>query len=175
MILHDSEIVQRYEDGQIDIDPFDAENVQPCSYDVHLADTFKRPHPTDDAAYRLGNTDPYEYTTWTNGIVVGTNEFVLASTDEYIDVPTDMAVEVCGRSSLGRLGITVHQTAGYVDAGFSGEVTLEVVNNGSRPVELRGGDRVAQLVFYDCTGDSAGYDGAYTDQRGPQPSASSFE
>jgi dCTP deaminase len=81
------------------------------------------------------------------GVVVHPGEFILGSTLEAVDVPSDLVARVEGRSSYGRLGIIVHATAGYIDPGFNGDITLEIQNLGNAPVKLYPEDRVCQIVF----------------------------
>ena len=83
--------------------------------------------------------------------IIHTNEFALATTQEYVKVPDDLVARVEGRSSMGRLGVTMHVTAGYVDPGFEGRITLEISNIGAMPVALYPGQRVCQLVFETMT------------------------
>ena len=83
--------------------------------------------------------------------IIHPNEFALATTQEYVKVPDDLVARVEGRSSMGRLGVTMHVTAGYVDPGFEGRITLEISNIGAMPVALYPGQRVCQLVFETMT------------------------
>jgi len=96
---------------------------------------------------------------------------VLGHTKERITMPTDHAAQVTGRSTLGRLFVTVHQTAGWIDPGFDGTVTLEIANFNFEAVPLTPGDRVGQLVFFELDRDTEGYSGQYQDANRPQPSS----
>lgn len=88
------------------------------------------------------------------GVVIHPGEFILGSTLEMLNVPNDLVARVEGRSSYGRLGIIVHATAGYVDPGFKGDITLEIQNLGNAPVKLYPEDRVCQVVFETMTSES---------------------
>lgn len=88
------------------------------------------------------------------GVIVHPGEFILGSTLETVNVPDDLVARVEGRSSYGRLGLIVHATAGYVDPGFEGDITLEIQNLGNAPVKLYPEDRVCQIVFETMTGEA---------------------
>lgn len=88
------------------------------------------------------------------GVIVHPGEFILGSTLETVNVPSDLVARVEGRSSYGRLGIIVHATAGYIDPGFEGDITLEIQNLGNAPVKLYPEDRVCQIVFETMTGEA---------------------
>ena len=96
------------------------------------------------------------------GVVIHPGEFILGSTLENLRVPDDMVARVEGRSSYGRLGIIVHATAGYVDPGFEGDITLEIQNLGNAPVRLYPEDRVCQVVFETMTSEA---DNPYGDKK----------
>jgi dCTP deaminase len=91
----------------------------------------------------------------------------LGHTKETIGLPNDIAAQLAGRSSIGRQGVIVHKTAGWIDPGFEGDITLELMNFGSEPVDLQAGERIAQLVFFKLDYPSEGYDGSYQNQSGP--------
>lgn len=127
------------------IEPWRPENVQPASYDLTLGDeyvTFERSQEVidiedgDDSGEEV-QSDTYE---------LAPGEMILATTEEYVEIPKWIAGEVKGRSSIGRLGVIPH-TAGFIDPGFRGQITLELVNFNSRPVKLKAGMRIAQLVL----------------------------
>lgn len=99
------------------------------------------------------------------GVVVHPGEFILGSTLETVDVPNDLVARVEGRSSYGRLGIIVHATAGYIDPGFKGDITLEIQNLGNAPVKLYPEDRVCQLVFETMTSEAERAYGEKTDSK----------
>ena len=157
-ILSDKTIKEYLEEGKIVIDPLkDEQQIQPSSVDMRLGDEFKvfkvirKPYidPKDEediAEYMESSTVPEG-----EAFIIHTNEFALATTQEYVKVPDDLVARVEGRSSMGRLGVTMHVTAGYVDPGFEGRITLEISNIGAMPVALYPGQRVCQLVFETMT------------------------
>ena len=156
-ILSDKTIKEYLEEGKIVIDPLkDEQQIQPSSVDMRLGDEFKvfkvirKPYidPKDEediAEYMESSTVPEG-----EAFIIHPNEFALATTQEYVKVP-DLVARVEGRSSMGRLGVTMHVTAGYVDPGFEGRITLEISNIGAMPVALYPGQRVCQLVFETMT------------------------
>jgi dCTP deaminase len=154
-ILVDFEIRQEIEDGLLIIEPFDSALVQPNSYDVRLANRFSW-HDPHDADYPV--LDPYISASVQSGIVqkecdsivLQPQEFVLGATLEKVCLPRYIVGQLTGKSSLARLGVMVHVTAGFIDAGFShppAQITLEIVNVGNRPVRLHAGMAIAQMVF----------------------------
>lgn len=157
-ILSDKTIKEYLEEGKIVIDPLkDEQQIQPSSVDMRLGDEFKvfkvirKPYidPKDEediAEYMESSTVPEG-----ESFIIHPNEFALATTQEYVKVPDDLVARVEGRSSMGRLGVTMHVTAGYVDPGFEGRITLEISNIGAMPVALYPGQRVCQLVFETMT------------------------
>ena len=157
-ILSDKTIKEYLEEGKIVIDPLkDEQQIQPSSVDMRLGDEFKvfkvirKPYidPKDEediAEYMESSTVPEG-----EAFIIHPNEFALATTQEYVKVPDDLVARVEGRSSMGRLGVTRHVTAGYVDPGFEGRITLEISNIGAMPVALYPGQRVCQLVFETMT------------------------
>lgn len=157
-ILSDKTIKEYLEEGKIVIDPLkDEQQIQPSSVDMRLSDEFKvfkvirkpyiDPKDEDDIAeYMESSTVPEG-----EAFIIHPNEFALATTQEYVKVPDDLVARVEGRSSMGRLGVTMHVTAGYVDPGFEGRITLEISNIGAMPVALYPGQRVCQLVFETMT------------------------
>ena len=157
-ILSDKSIKEYLKEGKIVIDPIkDEQQIQPSSVDMRLGDEFKvfkvirKPYidPKDEediAEYMESSTVPEG-----EAFIIHPNEFALATTQEYVKVPDDLVARVEGRSSMGRLGVTMHVTAGYVDPGFEGRITLEISNIGAMPVALYPGQRVCQLVFETMT------------------------
>lgn len=157
-ILSDKTIKKYLKEGKIVIDSLkDEQQIQPSSVDMRLGDEFKvfkvirKPYidPKDEediADYMESSTVPQG-----EAFIIHPNEFALATTQEYVKVPDDLVARVEGRSSMGRLGVTMHVTAGYVDPGFEGRITLEISNIGAMPVALYPGQRVCQLVFETMT------------------------
>lgn len=151
-ILVDFEIKQEVAEGRLVIEPYNESLIQPNSYDVRLADSFSW-HEAGDQVI-----DPYDSQSVLNGlvhvvdesIVVEPGQFVLGATLERVCLPDDIVGQLTGKSSLARLGVMVHVTAGFIDAGFShppAQITLEIVNVGNRPVRLHAGMSIAQMVF----------------------------
>ena len=157
-ILSDKIIKEYLEKGKIVIDSLkDEKQIQPSSIDMRLGDEFKvfkvirkpfiDPKDTENiASYMDSITIPKG-----EAFIIHPNEFALATTDEYVKVPDDLVARVEGRSSMGRLGVTMHVTAGFIDPGFEGKITLEISNIGAMPVALYPGQRVCQLVFETMT------------------------
>ena len=160
-ILSDKDIKRYLEEGEIVIEPLlDEKQIQPSSIDMRLGDEFKvfkvirkpyiDPKDEEDIASYM------ESTTVEKGeaFIIHPNEFALATTLEYVKVPEDLVARVEGRSSMGRLGVTMHVTAGFIDPGFEGKITLEISNIGTMPVALYPGQRVCQIVFETMTSPS---------------------
>lgn len=157
-ILSDKTIKEYLDEGKIVIDPLkDEKQIQPSSVDMRLGDEFKvfkvirqpyiDPKDPDEVAEYMESTIVPEG----DAFIIHPNEFALATTYEYVKVPHDLVARVEGRSSMGRLGVTMHVTAGYIDPGFEGKITLEISNIGAMPVALYPGQRVCQIVFETMT------------------------
>ena len=153
MILSDKEITDKVVRGEIGCSPSPiAEQVQPASLDVRMGQELyhcEEDRTSRDGQHRLQPGKRY-----------------LGHTKEEIELPNDIAAQLTGRSTIGRLGVIVHKTAGWIDPGFEGSVTLELLNMGENPTTLSVGDRVAQLVFFKLGKPSSGYDGKYQGQQG---------
>ena len=156
------------------ISPFNPECVQPASYDLTLSDKILVPvvNKNRTPETRLVTVDK------SDGFTLAPHACVLGSTVETVRVPGDLVARVEGKSSLGRLFIAAHVTAGWIDAGFEGELTLEIVNHGPWDVTLRPGMRIAQVNFTKLTQScerpygSPGLGSHYQNQRGPTAGAS---
>lgn len=160
MILSDRDIRRALESGRLKIEPGDGElsrHIHASSMDLHLGNAFKLYEHSEFAIL-----DPKRPETFAGHVrlvtvaegesfIVQPGEFVLGVTREKITVPDDLVVRIEGRSSLGRLGIIVHSTAGFIDPGFSGTITLEISNLNRMPVALYPGMRVCQLAFEQMT------------------------
>ncbi len=157
-ILSDRTIKEYLKKGIITIEPLeDEKQIQPSSVDMRLGNEFKvfkvvrKPYidpkdPEDVASYMESTiVNPGE------AFIIHPNEFALATTNEYVKVPDNLVARVEGRSSMGRLGVTMHVTAGFIDPGFEGKITLEISNIGAMPVALYPGQRVCQIVFETMT------------------------
>ena len=156
--------------------------IQPSSIDVRLDkffrvfDNHKYPH-IDPAADQSDLTREVEIAS-DETFILHPGEFVLGSTYERITLPDDVAARLEGKSSLGRLGLLTHSTAGFIDPGFSGHVTLELANVATLPIKLYSGMKIGQLCFFRLSSPaehpygSAKYGSRYQGQRGPTPSRS---
>lgn len=180
MLLSDRDILSRTESGSIKLDPWDPSMIQPSSIDVRLDKFFRvfenHRYPTIDPAEeqpeltRLIETDKDE------PFVLHPGEFVLASTYEQVTLGDDVAARLEGKSSLGRLGLLTHSTAGFIDPGFSGHVTLELSNMATLPVKLWPGMKIGQLCFFQLSSPASHpygsdkYGSRYQGQRGPTAS-----
>jgi len=155
VILSDKSIREAIESGRLGIDPFEPNLIQPSSIDVRLDHKFlvfrntKRSfidvkQPAEDLMEMLefGSDEP---------MFLHPKEFVLGSTVERVRVPDDLVGRLEGRSSLGRLGIVIHSTAGFIDASFEGHVTLEISNLANLPIALYPGMRIGQISFTQMT------------------------
>ncbi len=182
MLLSDRDIAKEISAGRVVVEPFDAAMIQPSSVDVRL-DRFFRVFEN----HRYEVIDPsIEQPDLTREVAVSPDdffilhpgEFVLASTYEVITLPDDIAGRLEGKSSLGRLGLLTHSTAGFIDPGFSGHITLELSNVANLPVKLYPGMKIGQLCLIKLSSSaehpygSAIYGSRYQGQRGPTPSKS---
>jgi dCTP deaminase len=150
-VLSDGTIRRFVDEGRIVITPWDPLMVQPASVDLKLGTSFRvfhnhRIQVIDLAAPPQGLTEPVEVDE-NEPFVIHPNEFVLGRTEEHVEMPDDVVARIEGKSSLGRLGLIVHATAGFVDPGFKGTLTLEITNFNSVPIVLRPGLPIAQLSF----------------------------
>jgi dCTP deaminase len=150
-VLSDGTIRRLVDEGQIVIAPWDPRMVQPASVDLKLGTSFRvfhnhRIQVIDLADPPQGLTEPVEVAP-DDLFVIHPNEFVLGRTEERVEMPADLVARIEGKSSLGRLGLIVHATAGFVDPGFQGTLTLEITNFNSVPIVLRPGLPIAQLSF----------------------------
>lgn len=183
MLLSDGDIAAEIESGQIRLDPYDPSMIQPASVDVRLDKYFRifqnHRYPNIDPAIKQGElTRLVEPEGPDEPFILHPGEFVLASTYEVVTLGTTLAARLEGKSSLGRLGLLTHSTAGFVDPGFSGHVTLELSNVATLPIKLWPGMKIGQLCFFRLSSPalapygSAKYGSRYQGQRGPTPSRS---
>ena len=150
-VLSDGTIRRLVEDGRIKIDPWDASLVQPASVDLRLGDSFRVFH--NHRASVIDLRDPPQHLTEEVTIgddepfVIHPGEFALGRTLEWVELPDDIVARIEGKSSLGRLGLIVHATAGFCDPGWKGTLTLELANLTRVPIRLYHGLAIAQLSF----------------------------
>lgn len=151
MILSDGTIRKMIADGTLFLDPIEDSQIQPASVDVRLSSQFLvfRNHTLEVIDPFKKPDDLMELVSVEEGtaFILHPGEFVLGSTIETVGLPDDLAARVEGKSSLGRLGINVHSTAGFVDCGFKGQVTLELSNVATLPIKLWPGMKIAQFSF----------------------------
>jgi dCTP deaminase len=180
--MSDRDIRASIESGQIGLEPLEMGLLQPSSIDVRLDRFFRLfdnhkyafidPAEQQDELTRLIEVDPAE------PFILHPGEFVLGSTYEFVTLPDDVAARLEGKSSLGRLGLLTHSTAGFVDPGFKGHVTLELSNVATLPIKLWPGMKIGQLCFFKLTSPSEHpygsekYASRYQGQRGPTASRS---
>jgi dCTP deaminase len=182
VLLSDRDIRAEIQSGRVRVEPYDEVMIQPSSIDVRL-DRFFRVFEN----HKYSVIDPsVEQSELTREVEVGPKEFfilhpgefVLASTYEVISLPDDLAGRLEGKSSLGRLGLLTHSTAGFIDPGFSGHITLELSNVANLPVKLFPGMKIGQLCLIRLSSPaehsygSAVYGSRYQGQRGPTQSRS---
>lgn len=182
MLLSDRDIKVELDAGRIGLEPLDPAMIQPSSIDVRL-----------DRLFRLFDNHKYAYidpaedqpelthlieTKPDEPFILHPGEFVLGATYEQVTLPDDVAARLEGKSSLGRLGLLTHSTAGFIDPGFSGHVTLELSNVATLPIKLWPGMKIGQLCFFQLSSPaetpygSSAYGSRYQGQRGPTASRS---
>ncbi|EIF01101.1 dCTP deaminase [Saccharomonospora glauca] len=180
MLLSDRELRKALESGRLGVDPFDPAMVQPSSIDVRL-DRFFRVFDNSkythiDPKLRQDELTSLVEKDGDDPFVLHPGEFVLASTFELFTLPDDLAGRLEGKSSLGRLGLLTHSTAGFIDPGFSGHITLELSNVANLPITLWPGMKIGQLCLFQLTSAAEHPYGSpeagsrYQGQRGPTPS-----
>ena len=180
VILSDHSIREELAAGRIVIDPFDESDLQPSSVDVRL-DRFFRVFLNHNTRV-IDVKEPQEDLTQLveieadKAFILHPGEFVLGSTNEVVGIPNDLVGRLEGKSSLGRLGLLIHSTAGYIDAGFEGHITLELSNAATLPITLYPGMKIGQISFLRMTTPADNPYGSaingskYKGQRGPTAS-----
>jgi dCTP deaminase len=180
--MSDRDIRASIEAGQIGLEPLDMSLLQPSSFDVRIDRFFRLfdnhkyafidPAEQQDELTRFVEVAPDE------PFILHPGEFVLGSTYEFVKLPDNIAARLEGKSSLGRLGLVTHSTAGFVDPGFNGHVTLELSNMATLPIKLWPGMKIGQLCFFQLSSPSETpygsekYLNRYQGQRGPTASRS---
>jgi dCTP deaminase len=176
VVLSDRTIREQIASGRLMIDPFDERLLQPSSVDLRVAGGFRVFHnnrlpfidvrePADDLT-ELVEIAPGE------SFILHPGEFVLGSTQERVGLPDDLVARLEGKSSLGRLGLLIHSTAGYIDPGFEGTITLELSNVARLPISIHPGMAIGQISFLQMTTPvERPYRGKYQGQSGPTASA----
>lgn len=151
MVLSDRSIREEIAKGRLRIEPFDPDLIQPASVDVRLDRVFRvfrvTHHPYIDVRQPMEDLTEEVVIDGERPFFIHPGEFVLGSTLETVTLPDDIVAQVEGKSSLGRLGLLIHATAGYVDPGWTGKLTLELSNSAKIPIALYYGMRIGQLSF----------------------------
>ncbi len=178
MILSDRSIREAVDAGRILIDPFDPACIQPSSVDLHVDSQFRvfanSRYPYIDVKEEMPDLTELVEVKPDEPFILHPGEFVLGSTLERVGIPNDLVARLEGKSSLGRLGLLIHSTAGYVDPGWDGYLTLELSNVANLPITLYPGMKIGQISFFMLTTEadvpygSAG--NKYQGQRGPTAS-----
>src|SRR5512134_3118849 len=179
-VLSDRDIRASIQAGRVRIDPYDSACLQPSSVDLHLDREFRvfrnnrypyidprQSQPDLTELVDIGDDEPF---------ILHPGEFVLGQTLEWVELPDDLVARLEGKSSLGRLGLLIHSTAGYVDPGWDGYLTLELSNVANLPITIYPGMKIGQISFFRLSTAAAipygskGSRGKYQGQRGPTPS-----
>ena len=151
MVLSDRTIRAEIEAGRIVIDPYDEAMVQPSSVDVRVDNRFRVFHnaryPFIDVRQPMEGLTELVETEGDEPFILHPGEFVLGQTLETVSLPDDLVARLEGKSSLGRLGLLIHSTAGFVDSGFSGNLTLELSNVANLPITIYHGMPIGQISF----------------------------
>ena len=184
MLLSDRDIRAALASGHLGVDPLDASLVQPSSLDVRLDRYFRvfnnsrythiDPKQPQEDLTTLVEVDADE------AFILHPGEFVLGATLEAVTIPDDLAGRLEGKSSLGRLGLLTHSTAGFIDPGFHGHITLELSNTANLPIALYPGMKIGQLALFSMSSPAENPYGSgtlgskYQGQRGPTPSRAYF-
>ncbi len=182
MLLSDRDIRAELESGRVVLEPYDPTMIQPSSVDVRIDRLFRlfdnHKYSVIDPAQEQPELTRLIEVERGEAFVLHPGEFVLASTYEVVTLPDDVAARLEGKSSLGRLGLITHSTAGFIDPGFSGHVTLELANVATLPIKLWPGMKIGQLCFFRLSSPaehpygSERYGSRYLGQRGPTASRS---
>jgi dCTP deaminase len=180
-VLSDHDIAALLASGRVKVEPYDAADLQPSSIDLHLDRSFRvfrnnryafidvrAPQPDLTELLNVADEEPF---------VLHPGEFVLGQTLEWVELPNDLVARLEGKSSLGRLGLLIHSTAGYVDPGWKGKLTLELSNVAKLPIALYFGMKIGQISFFEMSSPvdrpygSSGLGSKYQGQSEPTASA----
>jgi len=182
VLLSDRDIKAQIDAERIALTPYDPEMIQPSSIDVRLDRFFRlfdnHKYPFIDPAEDQPELTRLIEAKGDEPFILHPGEFVLGATFEAVTLPDDVAARLEGKSSLGRLGLLTHSTAGFIDPGFTGHVTLELSNVATLPIKLWPGMKIGQLCFFQLSSSaenpygSAAYSSRYQGQRGPTASRS---
>ncbi len=182
VLLSDRDIRTELDSGRILLDPYEPSMLQPSSIDVRLDKFFRlfdnHKYPFIDPAQDQPDLTRLVEVERDEPFILHPGEFVLGSTYEAVTLPDDVAARLEGKSSLGRLGLLTHSTAGFIDPGFTGHVTLELSNVATLPIKLWPGMKIGQMCFFRLSSaaeqpyGSSAYGSRYQGQRGPTASRS---
>lgn len=185
MMLADSEIATMISGKHIGYTPYEEKYLNPASIDMTLHETIRIPRGHHGSQYhfpeidtkvvRQDHTMPWRMSP--DGYVIESGKFLLAATNECVSLPDDIVARVEGKSSIGRLGLAVHITAGFIDPGFEGQITLEVANLAPWPIRVYPDMRIAQIAFSRMSAPAEnpyGVKGHYQGQEGPVESRYRF-
>lgn len=182
MLLSDRDLLTEIDNKRVAVEPFDIEMIQPSSIDVRLDRMFRvfenHKYPHIDPSIEQADLTRLIEPEGDDPFILHPGEFVLGSTLEVVSLPDDLAGRLEGKSSLGRLGLLTHSTAGFIDPGFSGHITLELSNVATLPIKLFPGMKIGQLCLFrlsspaDHPYGSDKYGSRYQGQRGPTASRS---
>ncbi|MGH2635375.1 MAG: dCTP deaminase [Actinomycetota bacterium] len=180
MILSDVDIRKELASGRILIEPFDEACVQPSSVDLHVDAQFRvfanSRYPYIDVRMPMPDLTELVQVSGDEPFILHPGEFVLGSTRERVRLPDDLVARLEGKSSLGRLGLLIHSTAGYVDPGWDGYLTLELSNVANLPITIYPGMKIGQISFFKLSSPAENPYGSketgskYQGQRGPTAS-----
>jgi len=171
-VLSDQDIARELAYGELDVSPVDLkEQLQPNSLDIRLNDEFSIfEYENKPINIKKGIKDTEYDNVTSDKFIIEPGEFVLADTIENFNIPDYLYGQIHGRSSIGRLGLEVHSTAGLVDSGYNGSITLELKNNNKRPITIYSGMRIGQIVFHElsskCNNPYSAKHNKYQDQSG---------
>jgi dCTP deaminase len=175
MVLSDRTIREHLASGRLVIDPYDPSLVQPSSVDIRVSSQFRVFHnnrqPYIDVRRPLADLTDVVVMSGDEPFILHPGEFVLGSTLERVAIPDDLVARLEGKSSLGRLGLLIHSTAGYIDPGWDGQITLELSNVARLPITIYPGMPIGQISFLTLTTPvDQPYRGKYQGQSGPTAS-----
>lgn len=182
VLLSDRDIKAQIDSGAVALEPFDPTLIQPSSVDVRLDRFFRlfdnHKYPFIDPSVEQAELTQLVEVEADKPFILHPGEFVLAATYERVTLPNNIAARLEGKSSLGRLGLLTHSTAGFIDPGFTGHVTLELSNVATLPILLWPGMKIGQMCFFQLSSESENpygsdiYGSRYQGQRGPTASRS---
>jgi dCTP deaminase len=180
VILSDRDLHEALKTGHLVVEPLGDNAVQPSSIDLRVGNQFRvfanSRYPYIDVKQPMEDLTELVSTVGEEPFILHPGEFVLGTTVERVEIPSDLVARIEGKSSLGRLGLLIHSTAGFVDPGFKGHLTLELSNVANLPITLYPGMKIGQISFFQMSSPALHPYGErvikskYLDQEGPTPS-----